>query len=222
MQGPPHAEPPTTRHHRAGDRRLARLPHRAGRLRRRRQETTRRAATTRSPSPSRARGPVTSRAPSTRSRSRSQDFMDDNPDIIVEPVEWEWTAETFATQLAGDTLPTMFPVPSSRQGRSRARQIADVTEYVEALPYAAEFNPSVLEAAKGTDGKIYGAAHRRLRHGPALQPGPVRAGRARPRLARRRRGTRYASTPSRSPTRPARPATSDERQTTPAAGCSPR
>ena len=37
MQGAPHAEPPTTRPDRAGDRRLARLPLRAGRLRRRRR-----------------------------------------------------------------------------------------------------------------------------------------------------------------------------------------
>ena len=83
--------------------------------------------------------------------------MDDNPDIVVEPVEWEWTAETFATQLAGDQLPTTFRVPfTDAKGLAERQQIADVTEYVEALPYADEFNPSVLEAAKGTDGKIYG------------------------------------------------------------------
>ena len=90
-------------------------------------------------------------------KKQAQAFMDDNPDIVVEPVEWEWTAETFATQLAGDQLPTTFRVPfTDAKGLAERQQIADVTEYVEALPYAAEFNPSVLEAAKGTDGKIYG------------------------------------------------------------------
>src|SRR6478735_12386471 len=84
-------------------------------------------------------------------------FMKDHPDIVVKPVEWEWSAETFSTQLAGDTLPTTFRVPfTDTKGLAERQQIADVTEYVEALPYAEEFNPSVLEAAKGTDGKIYG------------------------------------------------------------------
>ena len=90
-------------------------------------------------------------------KKQAQAFMDDNPDIVVEPVEWEWSAETFSTQLAGDQLPTTFRVPfTDAKGLAERQQIADVTEYVEALPYAAEFNPSVLEAAKGTDGKIYG------------------------------------------------------------------
>jgi multiple sugar transport system substrate-binding protein len=88
---------------------------------------------------------------------QAQAFMADHPDIIVKPVEWEWTAETFATQLAGDQLPTTFRVPfTDAKGLAERKQIADVTKYVDALPYAADFNPTVLEAAKGTDGKIYG------------------------------------------------------------------
>ena len=90
-------------------------------------------------------------------KTQAEAFMKENPDIVVEPVEWEWSAETFATQLAGGTLPTTFRVPfTDTKGLAERQQIADVTEYVEALPYSAEFNPSVLEAAKGTDGKIYG------------------------------------------------------------------
>jgi multiple sugar transport system substrate-binding protein len=88
---------------------------------------------------------------------QAQAFMADHPDVVVKPVEWEWTAETFATQLAGDQLPTTFRVPfTDAKGLAERKQIADVTTYVEALPYASDFNPSVLEAAKGTDGKIYG------------------------------------------------------------------
>ena len=90
-------------------------------------------------------------------KKQADAFMKEHPDIIVEPVEWEWSAETFATQLAGDTLPTTFRVPfTDTKGLAEREQIADVTEYVDALPYAEEFNPSVLEAAQGTDGKIYG------------------------------------------------------------------
>ena len=44
-------------------------------------------------------------------KKQADAFMKLHPDIVVEPVEWEWSAETFATQLAGDTLPTTFRVP---------------------------------------------------------------------------------------------------------------
>jgi multiple sugar transport system substrate-binding protein len=84
-------------------------------------------------------------------------FMKDHPDVVVKPIEWEWNAETFSTQLAGDQLPTTFRVPfTDTKGLAERQQIADVTEYVNALPYAEDFNPSVLAAAQGTDGKIYG------------------------------------------------------------------
>lgn len=90
-------------------------------------------------------------------KKQAQAFMTDNPDIVVEPIEWEWNAETFSTQLAGDQLPTTFRVPfTDTKGLAERQQIADVTEYVNALPYAEDFNPSVLAAAQGTDGKIYG------------------------------------------------------------------
>ncbi len=84
-------------------------------------------------------------------------FMKEHPGIVVKPVEWEWNAETFATQLAGNQLPTSFRVPfTDTKGLAERKQIADVTKYVDALPYAQDFNPSVLAAAQGTDGKTYG------------------------------------------------------------------
>jgi multiple sugar transport system substrate-binding protein len=90
-------------------------------------------------------------------KKQAEAFMKENPDIVVEPVEWEWNAETFSTQLAGDQLPTSFRVPfTDTKGLAERQQIADVTDYVNELPYAEDFNPSVLAAAQGTDGKIYG------------------------------------------------------------------
>jgi multiple sugar transport system substrate-binding protein len=90
-------------------------------------------------------------------KAQADAFMKDHPDIVVNPVEWEWNAETFATQLAGGQLPTSFRVPfTDTKGLAERQQIADVTEYVNELPYAQDFNPSVLAAAQGTDGKIYG------------------------------------------------------------------
>jgi multiple sugar transport system substrate-binding protein len=84
-------------------------------------------------------------------------FTKQYPNITVKPVEWAWDATTFSTQLAGNQLPTTFRVPfTDTKGLAERHQIADVTTYVNQLPYAKDFNPSVLEAAKGTDGKIYG------------------------------------------------------------------
>jgi multiple sugar transport system substrate-binding protein len=77
--------------------------------------------------------------------------------IKIVPKEWEWKGETFATQLAGGTLPTTFRVPfTDGKGLIERKQIADVTDEVKALPYADKFNPSVLAAAQSPDGRIYG------------------------------------------------------------------
>ncbi|KHL15716.1 ABC-type glycerol-3-phosphate transport system substrate-binding protein [Mumia flava] len=85
------------------------------------------------------------------------EFNKENPDIVVEPVEWEWKAETFPAQLAGGTLPTTFRVPfTDTLGLVQRSQIADVTDQVDALPYADSFNPSVLAAAQDAEGRIYG------------------------------------------------------------------
>ncbi|WP_370618702.1 ABC transporter substrate-binding protein [Mumia sp. Pv 4-285] len=86
-----------------------------------------------------------------------KEFNKANPDIVVEPKEWEWKAETFPAQLAGGTLPTTFRVPfTDTLGLVQRQQIADVTDQVQALPYADSFNESVLAAAQDAEGNIYG------------------------------------------------------------------
>ncbi len=90
-------------------------------------------------------------------KAQAAAFNKANPGIVVEPVEWEWKAETFAAQLAGNQLPTTFRVPfTDTKGLAERKQIADVTDLVNKLPYADKFNPNVLAAAKGPDGRIYG------------------------------------------------------------------
>ena len=90
-------------------------------------------------------------------KAQAAAFNQANPGIVVEPVEWEWKAETFAAQLAGNQLPTTFRVPfTDTKGLAERKQIADVTDLVNKLPYANKFNPNVLAAAKGPDGRIYG------------------------------------------------------------------
>jgi ABC-type glycerol-3-phosphate transport system substrate-binding protein len=88
---------------------------------------------------------------------RVQEFEDANPNITVEPNEWEWDAATFTTQLAGGTLPTTFEFPFTDGQALIARgQLADITAEVEELPYAGDFNPSVLQVVQDDDDKIYG------------------------------------------------------------------
>jgi ABC-type glycerol-3-phosphate transport system substrate-binding protein len=84
-------------------------------------------------------------------------FEQQNPNIEVTPKEYEWKADTFAAQLAGGTLPTEFTVPFT-DGKSLIErgQVADLNNYVKALPYAANFNPKVLSAGQASNGDIYG------------------------------------------------------------------
>ncbi len=113
---------------------------------------------------------------------RVEEFEAQYPNITVEPDEWEYDVSTFAAQLAGGTLPTVFQIPfTDIQGLLQRGQVADITAEVEALPYAADFNPNVLAVAQDAERRDLRRAGRRLRHRSALQPGDVRGGRARPR-----------------------------------------
>jgi len=88
---------------------------------------------------------------------RVEEFEAQYPNITVEPDEWEYDVSTFAAQLAGGTLPTVFQIPfTDIQGLLQRGQVADITAEVGALPYAADFNPNVLAVAQDADGAIFG------------------------------------------------------------------
>ena len=87
---------------------------------------------------------------------RVKEFEKANPDIDIKSEEYQWTGPTFATQLAGGTLPDVFNVPfTDSQSLLQAGQLADITAEVNKLPYADKFNENVLAVAKSGD-KIYG------------------------------------------------------------------
>jgi multiple sugar transport system substrate-binding protein len=89
--------------------------------------------------------------------ARVEEFEDANANITIEPNEWEWDAATFTTQLAGGTLPVTFEFPFTDGQALIARgQLADITAEVGELPYAEDFNPSVLQVVQDGDDKIYG------------------------------------------------------------------
>lgn len=84
------------------------------------------------------------------------DFEAKNPDIDIQAEEYEWEAPTFAAQLAGGTLPTVFEIPFT-DGKTliENEQIADLSEQAESLPYVGDFNPNVISAGQDADGNIY-------------------------------------------------------------------
>jgi multiple sugar transport system substrate-binding protein len=88
--------------------------------------------------------------------TRVEEFEEANPNITIEPMEWEWEVGTFGAQIAGGTLPTTFEIPFTYGPTLIERgQLQDITAEVEALPYADEFNPAVLDGVQDDDGKIY-------------------------------------------------------------------
>lgn len=80
-----------------------------------------------------------------------------HPDITVKPQEYQWTGPTFASQLAGGTLPTEFNVPfTDSQSLLQNGQLADITDQVKQLPYASRFNKNVIGVAQDSSGKFFG------------------------------------------------------------------
>src|SRR5690349_24907591 len=82
-------------------------------------------------------------------------FEKANPSINVQPVEYQWTAPTFAAKLAAGTLPTVFEVPfTDARTLGENGQLADLTGYVKKLPYYSKYNPAVLSEGTTAKGKI--------------------------------------------------------------------
>ncbi|MBD8080236.1 ABC transporter substrate-binding protein [Cellulosimicrobium arenosum] len=85
-----------------------------------------------------------------------EEFETANPDIDIEPEEYEWKATTFAAQLAGNTLPDVFEIPfTDAKTLVENGQLADLDAQFRELPYADKFNPAIIEAGTGPDGHVY-------------------------------------------------------------------
>jgi ABC-type glycerol-3-phosphate transport system substrate-binding protein len=79
-------------------------------------------------------------------------FESKHPTIKVKPVEYQWTAPTFAAKLAAGTLPTVFEVPfTDARTLGDHGQLANLTPYFKQLPYHKKYNKAVI--AEGTDAK---------------------------------------------------------------------
>lgn len=88
---------------------------------------------------------------------QEQQFEEAHPDIDVVGLEYEWTAPTFAAQLAGGSLPDVFTVPfTDSKTLLENGQLMDVTAELKELGYSDKFNPIILAEVTGSDGEIYG------------------------------------------------------------------
>ncbi len=88
---------------------------------------------------------------------RVEEFQAEYPNITIEPNEYQWDVATFAAQLAGGTLPTVFQIPfTDSQGLIERGQVADISAELEQLPYAADFNPNVLTVVQNAEGASFG------------------------------------------------------------------
>lgn len=83
-------------------------------------------------------------------------FQKENPNITVKTHDYEWKATTFAADLAGGTLPTVFEIPFTDAKTLIAnQQIVDMQAYLNQLSYAKDFNKNVLQYGQGTNGDVY-------------------------------------------------------------------
>ncbi|TYL53279.1 ABC transporter substrate-binding protein [Agromyces mariniharenae] len=88
---------------------------------------------------------------------QEQQFEELHPDIDIVGLEYEWTAPTFAAQLAGGSLPDVFTVPfTDSKTLLENDQLKDVTDELEELGYADKFNPIIISEVTDADGRIYG------------------------------------------------------------------
>ena len=84
------------------------------------------------------------------------DFQKENPNITVKTHDYEWKATTFAADLAGGTLPSVFEIPFTDAKTLIAnQQISDMQAYLNQLSYASAFNKNLLQYGQGQDGHVY-------------------------------------------------------------------
>lgn len=84
-------------------------------------------------------------------------FRSAHPNWTIETSEATWDPQTFAAQLAGGNLPTVFGVPfTEMSGLIQRGQVADVTAALDTTGLAGQLNASTLEIAQDVEGQVYG------------------------------------------------------------------
>jgi multiple sugar transport system substrate-binding protein len=96
--------------------------------------------------------PGATAAATTQFNNQVKQFEQANPGIHVQSVQYDWTAPTFAAELAAKTLPTVFTVPfTDGDSLGDAGQLANLTKYVKTYSWSKDFDKAAI--AEGTDAK---------------------------------------------------------------------
>jgi len=84
-------------------------------------------------------------------------FREAHPNWTIETSEATWDPATFAAQLAGGELPTVFGVPfTEMSGLIQRGQVADITAALATTDLATSLNASTLAIAQDAKGNVYG------------------------------------------------------------------
>lgn len=82
------------------------------------------------------------------------------PNVVINYNPYRYDPQTFPARFSGgqleDSYAVFFTEPQKLISDGYA---ADITEYVEDLPYLDEFNPAILSVAQDKEGNIYGLPH---------------------------------------------------------------
>src|SRR5436305_10659001 len=101
--------------------------------------------------------PGTSKEAHAQLSARIAAFQKANPGIKVKAPDYQWLPASFATALAGKTLPDVFTVPfTDDRTLGDNGQLADLTPLVKKWSYFKKFNPAVLAEGTTAKGKIVG------------------------------------------------------------------
>lgn len=90
----------------------------------------------------------------------TEHYREIEPNVIIDYEPYRYDPQTFPARFAGgqmeDTYAVFFTEPQKLISGGFA---ADVTQWVEDLPFVAAYNPAILSVAQDLDGNIYGLPH---------------------------------------------------------------
>ncbi len=82
-------------------------------------------------------------------------YHEQNSDVVVTPLEWQFDLKAFYSQAAGGQLPTLFNANYTEVNPAiAAGYAADITKVLNKRGYEGKFNQQILDALS-PDGKIY-------------------------------------------------------------------
>lgn len=101
--------------------------------------------------------PTETEASHERMEERRIQFMEENPDIIVEPDTYHWDVKSFNMLASSGQLANMMLVPFTEANKIiSAGYAADITDSLADAGYLDTYNPTLIELLSDGNGRVYG------------------------------------------------------------------